>query len=73
MQQDVVKRFATVFSRFDEHLQVLHHLLLTAEVMEGQRTQGVLKLLLAGAHLLFSDIKIFVHHFFLPTKIQRKH
>ncbi len=61
MQQYVVEWLTTVFGCLDEHLQVLHHLLLTAEVVERQRAQGVLELLLAGAHLLLPDVKIFVH------------
>ena len=34
VQQSVVKRFATVFGRLDEHVQVVHHFLLPAEIPE---------------------------------------
>ena len=36
MQQDMIQRFATKLRCLDEHLQILHHLLLSAEVVECQ-------------------------------------
>ena len=48
-----------------EHLEVLHHLLLSAEVAEAQRSQGVLKLLLGRRQRLFSYIEIIVHYSFI--------
>ena len=47
MQQDVVEGLATIFGSFNEHFQILHHLLLTAEIVECQWSQGVLEILLA--------------------------
>ena len=61
MQQYVVERFATIFGCFDKHFQILHHLLLTTEVVERQRAERVLEFLLARRKLFLSDIKIFVH------------
>ena len=61
MQQYVVQRLAAIFRCFDEHFQVLDHLLLAAEVVERQRAQSILELLLARRQLLLSDVKIFVH------------
>lgn len=46
MQQGMVERLSTVFGSLHEHLQVLHHLLLSAEVTEREGTQGVLKFFL---------------------------
>ena len=43
VEQCVVQRFAAVFGRLDKDAQVVHHLLLSAEVLEGQRSQGVFK------------------------------
>ena len=71
MQQDVIQRFATVFGSLDEHLQVLHYLLLTAEVMERQRSQSVFELFFARTQLFLPDVKIFVHHTFLGICLQR--
>ena len=68
VQQRMVERFAPVFRRLHEHLQVLHHLLLSAEISEFQRSQGILKLLLRRTHILLSYIEIVVHYFsyFIP-------
>ena len=71
VQQDVIQRFATVFGSLDEHLQVLHYLLLTAEVMERQRSQSVFELFFARTQLFLPDVKIFVHHTFLGICLQR--
>ena len=65
MQQDVVEGLATVFGSLYEHLQVLDDLLLSAEIVESQRAQCVLELFLARRQLLFSDVKILVHHIVL--------
>jgi hypothetical protein len=64
MQQNVVQWFTTIFGSLDKHLQILHHLLLTAKVVEGQWAQGILEFLLATAQLFISDVKIFVRHDF---------
>ena len=58
----MVEGLATVLSRLDEHLQVLHHLLLSAEVAETQRAQGVLKVFLTLGEPFFTYVKIFVYH-----------
>ena len=62
MQQRVVERLATVFGGLDEHLQVLYHLLLAAEVCEGQRAECVLEVFLALRESFFAYVKILVHH-----------
>ena len=59
-----VERFATILGSLNEHFQVLHHLLLSAEVAESQRTEGVLKVLLALTRLLLAYIEIFFHYAF---------
>ena len=64
VQQGVVERLATVFGGLNEDLQVLHHLLLTAEVAEAERTERVLKLLLGTREVLLPDVKVCVCHFF---------
>ena len=61
VQQRVVERFAAVLRRLDEHFEVLHHLLLSAEIAEPQRSQSVLKVLLALASLLLTYVEIFFH------------
>ena len=62
VQEGVVERFATVFCRFNEDMQVFHHLALTAEVTEAERTEGVLKFTLRRRRglLLRADIKSIV-------------
>ena len=45
MQQGVVEGLPTVFGSLNEHLKVLHHLALTAEIGEFEWTELVLKLL----------------------------
>ena len=65
VQQGVVERLAAVFGGLYEHLEVLHHLLLSAEVAEAQRSQGVLKLLLGRRQRLFSYIEIIIHYSFI--------
>jgi hypothetical protein len=72
VQQHVVEGLATVLGSLNEHLEVLHHLLLSAEITEGQRAQGVLKLLFARGKLLLSDVKIFVHPVFLLAKVIKR-
>ena len=47
MQQRVVEGFATIFGCLDEDLQILHNLLLAAEILKGQRSQRILKVLFA--------------------------
>ena len=47
VQQRVVQRLTTILGSLDEHLQILHNLLLAAEVTEAQRSQGVFKLFLS--------------------------
>jgi hypothetical protein len=47
MQQYVVERFATILGSLYENFEVLYHLLLSAEIMESQRAQGVFELLFA--------------------------
>ena len=61
MQQRMVERFAAVLRRLDEHFEVLHHLLLSAEIAEPQRSQSILKVLLALAPLLLTYVEIFFH------------
>ena len=61
VQQRVVERLAPVLGRLHEHFQVLHHLLLPAEVPELQGAQGVLELPFGGRGLRAVYVKIFFH------------
>ena len=62
MQQRVVQWLTAILCCFDEHLQILHNLLLAAEVTETQRSQSVLKVFFAVREPFLVDVKIFVHH-----------
>jgi hypothetical protein len=64
----MVKRLGTKSGRLDEDAQVIDHLVLSVEVAEVQRTEGVLKIALRLAELLFSDVKIFFHSFSIIEK-----
>ena len=48
--------------------EALDHLILSVEVAEVQRTQGILEIALLLAELLFSDVKIFLHISFLERQ-----
>ena len=56
MQQGMVERFATEFGGLDEHLEILHHLLLPTEIVEAQRSQRILEILL-GCRPFVSYVK----------------
>ena len=62
VQQGMVERFATVLGSLDKHFEVLHHLLLTAEVAEAQWAQRVLEVLLGLRHPFLPYVKIFFHY-----------
>ncbi len=59
----MVEGLATILGCLDKHLQVLHDLLLTAEVAERQRSQGILKVLLTSiagiALLMYVEIVVY--------------
>ena len=71
MQQCVIERLATILGCLDEHLQVLHHLFLSAEIAESQWAQGILKVFFALREPFFAYVKIFVYHN-SPAKIRKK-
>ena len=62
VQQRMVERLAAIFGSLDKHFKVLHHLLLTAEVGEAQRTQCVLELLFAQDRTFLPYVKIVCHY-----------
>ena len=64
VKKHMVKRLGTKSGCLDEDAQVIDHLVLSVEVTEVQRTEGVLKIALLLAELLFSDVKFFSHSFF---------
>ena len=68
MEQGVVKRLATVFRSVNEHAEVLHHLLLAAEIVEVQRAQSLLKLFLGRAGAFPVYVKVFCHIAYKITK-----
>ena len=59
MQQDVVQCLLAHPGRHHKHLQVLHHLGLTTEIIQGKRTEHILIFALTFGHSCISDIKIF--------------
>ena len=56
----MIERLTTIFGSLDEDAQVLHHLQLSAEVLEAQWSQGVLEVL-----LLLSSFLSYVEFFHL--------
>ena len=62
MEQGVVEGLATILGSLYEYLEILHHLLLSAEVAESQWAQGILKVFLALREPFFAYVKIFVYH-----------
>ena len=66
MKKRVVEWLATVFGRFHEYAEVLHYLLLTAEVVEGEWSESVLKVFLAlsGSIALLPDVEVVILHSF---------
>ena len=46
VQQCMVEWLSAIFRSLDKHLKVLHHLLLSGEVLEAQRAERILKLTL---------------------------
>ena len=67
MKQRMVERLATITSCLHEDAKVVHHLLLSAEILKAQGAQGILKVLLLHPSF-FADVKgaslmrIFVCH-----------
>ena len=57
VQQHVVQRLSSHLRRLDEHLQIVHHLLLSVEILERQRPQRLFQFLLAFGNPFASDIK----------------
>ena len=64
MQQNMVKRFCTKSRRFYKDAQVIHHLVLSAEIFELKRTKSVLKITLFSGWLIIAYVKLFFHKFF---------
>ena len=65
MQQGVVEWFATIFCRLNEDLKIIHYLTLSTEIAEVQWAQGILKVLLRRAEMLFfAYVEIVVGHYF---------
>jgi hypothetical protein len=64
----MVEGFSTELGSLHEYLQVLHHLLLSAEITERQRAERILKVFLRTGELLLSDVKIFVYHLLFACK-----
>ena len=61
MQKHMIQRLLTHAGSHDEHLQVLHHLRLSAEVTERKRPKHVLVLSLVFRHPGIPYIKIIFH------------
>ena len=61
MQERMVERLTAILGSLYEDAQVIHHLLLAAEVAEAERAECILKVLLA--RLTFpSDVEVFFHY-----------
>ena len=70
MEQCVVERFTAIFGSLHEHLQIFHNLTLSAEIVESQRAQGVLKVFFGRIEiLLFSYVKIVCHILLMSSSI----
>lgn len=71
VQQHVVQCFASQSGCLYKNAQVVHHLVLPAEVLEVQGAQGVLEVTLLSGRLLVAYIKFFLFHamllFLLPS------
>ena len=63
VKQHMVKCLGTESGSLDEDTQVIDYLILTVEITEVQRTQGILKIAFLLGYLLFTYIKIFFHLF----------
>ena len=62
VQQRVVERLSAQACRLDKHLQIVHDLVLPAEVAELQRAERVLKLALTVVVLLAAYVEVFFHN-----------
>lgn len=60
MQQGVIQRLATETGCLHKHAEVLHHFILSAEILKAQGAKGILKVLVLH-RTLFSYVKIFLH------------
>lgn len=59
----MVQRLATQAGSFYKYAQIVHHLVLPAEILKIQRTESVLEITLsAGNGLLIAYVKIFLFH-----------
>ena len=61
VQECMVERFATVFGSLDKDTEVLDDLLLSAEVTEAQRAEGIFEILLGRGQFFLVYIEIFWH------------
>ena len=61
MQQHVVQGLGTQLGRLDKDAQVVHHLVLSAEVAELEGAEGVLEVALFAGGLIVSYVKLFFH------------
>ena len=70
VEQCVVERFTAIFGSLHEHLQIFHNLTLSAEIVESQRAQGVLKVFFGRIEiLLFSYVKVVCHILLMSSSV----
>ena len=62
VQQHMVQRFAAQACRLYKNAQVVHHLILSAEVLKGKRAQGFLKIAFLLGEVLVAYIEILLFH-----------
>lgn len=62
VQKGVVEGLSPVFRRLHEDTEVLHDILLSAEVVELQRTKSLFELLLRRTDVLIPYIEIVIHN-----------
>ena len=69
VKQHVVECLATKSGSLNKDTQIVYHLVLSVEIAEVQRAQGVLEVAFSFVELLLSYIKIFSHcSFFFKGK-----
>ncbi len=68
VQQRMVKCLLAKTGRLHKHTEILYYLLLTAEIIKCQRTEGFLYILIRFAALTLPYVEIFCFH---TTKLQK--
>ena len=62
MQQYMIQRLSTQAGCLNKDTQIIHHLILPAEIFKGQRTKCVFKIAFPTSQLIIAYVKIFSFH-----------